>query len=62
MKRLLWATLSLPALALSWAALHDIRHGEPDLGNEYAAITLCAVLLGVSAWKSLRPAGTGASR
>ena len=36
--------LMLVLLGLTWAALHDITKGEPDLRLEYGFVTVCALI------------------
>jgi hypothetical protein len=60
MKRWIPLVLTLPVLALMWAALHDVLRGEPDPRQELVALTLCAPLLVLLAWRTFLPAKGGA--
>lgn len=40
---LAFGLVTVVALYLTWAAIHDITHGEADLKTEYAFLGVCAV-------------------
>ena len=43
MKKIFVAAGVLALLVMDWAALHDIRAGEPDLTLEYATLGLSVI-------------------
>ena len=54
MKKLFVTLFILALLALNWAALHDILHGEPDAWMEWSVVILSALLLTVYSLRKVR--------